>query len=63
MTSAERQREKQELEQRINQMRADLQKKHRDESDRLKKDYNEELQAVRDRLTKNDPDPDQEQEQ
>ena len=63
MTSAERQREKQELEQRINQMRADLQKKHQGESDRLKKDHDEELRAVRDRLTKNDPDPDQEQEQ
>ena len=63
MTSAERQREKQELEQRINQMRADLQKKHRDESNRLKKDHDEELQAVRDRVAKDQPEPDQEQEQ
>jgi hypothetical protein len=63
MTSAERQREKQELERRINQMRADLQKKHQDESDRLKKDHDEELQAVRDRATKDRPEPDQEDEQ
>jgi hypothetical protein len=62
MTSAERQREKQELEQRINQMRADLQKKHQGESDRLKKDHDEELQAVRDRFAKDEPESDEEQE-
>jgi hypothetical protein len=49
MTSAEHQREKQELEQRINQMRADMQKKHQGESEQLKKDHAEELEVVKDR--------------
>lgn len=59
MTSAEHQREKQELEQRINQMRADLQKKHQDESEQLKKDHADELEVVKDRAKQQ---PDQEQE-